>query len=662
MRYRQVHLDFHTSGKLREIGAGFDKKQFQEMLRLGHVDSITLFSKCHHGYSFHPTQANEMHPGLSFDLLGEQLAACREIDVKAPVYISAGLDEKEAVRHPEWLVRMADESIAYTSDFTVPGYHRLCFNTSYLELLTAQLEEVMKRYQPEGVFLDIAAVHPCLCARCRQDIEERGKSILDEQAVLEQAELVYLNYTKRIAETVRKYSDSCTIFHNGGHIVRGKRRLAHQNTHLELESLPTGGWGYDHFPMSAAYVMNLDMDYLGMTGKFHTTWGEFGGYKHPNALRYEAGLSLAFGAKCSIGDQLHPSGRLNETTYRIIGVAYEEVERKEPWCKDAKPCIDVGVLGEEAVNAKTADRDTKCWGDIGANRMLLEGGYLYSFLDLECDFSRYQVIVLPDSIRLSQELADRLKNYLEGGGRILACGASGLKLEEDSFALCFGADYAGANPFRPDYYMPVEAGKDGDAAYVMYGQGHRVQNVDGTAAGLRRQPFFNRSIEHFSSHQHTPDAPGTEETAIVRTENTSYIGWEIFSDYANTGSLHAKKIVEAELDYLLGEHKTMYASLPDRGVMTLTRQEEEGRLVAHLLFAHTTIRGYFGLGEEKLPVEVIEDIVPLHNVKVWIREERPVKRVYLAPQMEELTFVQENGRVRFTVPKVECHQMVVVQC
>ena len=52
-----------------------------------------------------------------------------------------------------------------------------------------------------------------------------------------------------------------------------------------------------------AYARTLNMEYLGMTGKFHTTWGEFGGFKHPNALLYETALSLANGAKCSIGDQ-----------------------------------------------------------------------------------------------------------------------------------------------------------------------------------------------------------------------------------------------------------------------------------------------------------------------------------------------------------------------
>ena len=68
MRFRQVHLDFHTSGLIPEIGGRFSKEQFQKALKLGHVDSITVFSKCHHGWAYHFSKANEMHPQLKFDL------------------------------------------------------------------------------------------------------------------------------------------------------------------------------------------------------------------------------------------------------------------------------------------------------------------------------------------------------------------------------------------------------------------------------------------------------------------------------------------------------------------------------------------------------------------------------------------------------------------
>ena len=43
LNYRQVHLDFHTSEKIDGIGEKFDKKQFQEALKAGHINSITVF-------------------------------------------------------------------------------------------------------------------------------------------------------------------------------------------------------------------------------------------------------------------------------------------------------------------------------------------------------------------------------------------------------------------------------------------------------------------------------------------------------------------------------------------------------------------------------------------------------------------------------------------
>ena len=660
MRFRQVHLDFHTSGLIPGIGAEFNKKQFQNALKEGHVDSITVFAKCHHGFSYHPTKVNQMHPNLSFDLLGAQMEACREINVKTPVYISAGFDEKEAVRHPEWLVRQPDESLSEAVSFFEPGYHHLCYNTPYLELLLAQIGEVMELYRPEGIFLDISAVRPCYCARCRQDILERGKDYRDPEAVMEQAEIVYRNYTKRVEDVVRRYSKECTIFHNGGHVVRGRRDLAHANTHLELESLPTGGWGYDHFPMSASYAMNLGMEYLGMTGKFHTSWGEFGGYKHPNALRYEAALSLAFGAKCSIGDQLHPSGYMDEETYRIIGEAYAEVEEKEPWCKGAVNCADVAVLSEEAVNFRNSDCQTQRYGDIGANRIMLEGKYLYRLIDLECRFEDYKVLILPDTIRVDEKLKKRLEAYLSRGGKILATGSGGLDQDEDAFALPFGAKFLGEGEFRPDY-MVYAAPSGKLAAHVVYEQRYRIETLSGEVFAWRQPPYFNRDVLHFSSHRHAPNVKGGMEEAAVATENTAYIGWNVFTDYGKIGALHDKQIIREALDGLLAGGRSLETNLPDKAVATLTKQGGEGRYIAHLLYAHTTIRGAYESQGKHVTVECIEDIVPLYGVEVKVRVAEKIRKVYLAPQRKELPFEYEGNAVCFTVEKVLCHQMVVLE-
>ena len=40
---RQVHLDFHTSELIPNIGAQFDKKQFQSALLEGNINQINIF-------------------------------------------------------------------------------------------------------------------------------------------------------------------------------------------------------------------------------------------------------------------------------------------------------------------------------------------------------------------------------------------------------------------------------------------------------------------------------------------------------------------------------------------------------------------------------------------------------------------------------------------
>lgn len=642
-KLRRVHLDFHTAPMIPGVGSRFNKEEWQEALKLGHVDSITVFSKCHHGYSFHPTEVNEIHPSLKFDLLGAQLEACREIGVEAPVYISAGLDEKYALTHPEWLQREKNDRNC-CEDFFTARFHMLCLNTGYLDELLKQIEEVMQRYNPEGLFFDILDERVCYCAKCRADMAAQGLDFLNDDDARLFAKQVYRNYLDAVERTVRKYNSKTTIFHNSGHVHVGRRDLIDRDTHLELESLPTGGWGYDHFPMSASYARSLGFDFLGMTGKFHKSWGEFGGFKHPNALRYEAALTVAMGGGCSVGDQMHPEGKLNRSTFSLIGRAYAEVEEKEPWLKGAKNIVDIAVLGCEGM---FGNRDSA--SDCGVNRLLLETHRLYNFIDKDEDFGKYKLLILPDEIRLGGELKAKLEAYLANGGKLLLSGVSGLD-ENGNFAVDTGVEFVGENSFNPNYFIPDFETVNGVTEYIMREKFYMFNNKDAQIVAYGQNPYFNRTPAHYCSHMHAPnDRSNTYPTAAVKG-NVAYIGWEVFKGYALYGDLHRKELVSNVIDRLLGDGASIKASLPDRGVVTLTQQGQ--RKIAHLLFAHTTIRGR--------DTEVIEDIVPIFDVDVSVKADKPSK-VMLVPQCEEIDFSCENGRVSFTVPRVEVHQMISIE-
>lgn len=653
MRFRQVHLDFHTSEHIEDIGKKFDKKQFQTALKKGHINSITLFSKCHHGWAYHPSKANEIHPHLDFDLLGAQIQAAHEIGVKTPIYLSAGLDEKMAHRHPEWLVRNLDESTTWAKDFTEPGYHKMCMSSPYLDYLVKQIEEVCKNYDADGIFLDIAGVQPCYCQNCIAEREELGLNPYDENDVLKHAEMVYKRYAEKTRAAVDKYKPNLPLFHNGGHIRQGRRDLVNYNTHLELESLPTGGWGYDHFPFSARYCQGLGVDYLGMTGKFHGSWGEFGGFKHPNALMFEVALAAANGAKCSVGDQLSPSGEMDMVTYDLIGSAYSELEEKEEWLDNVESVTDIAIISPEAYVGDLSTGQMTKVDDSGSGvcRIMLEGKYLFDVIDFESDLSKYKVIILPDVIRADTDFAKRLREFCDCGGKVLATGKSALYENSNEFCLNLGAEWIKENPYKPDYFRPLEKIKDmGDTGYIMYGNGEKIRCI-GNELGIRENPYFNRTRAHFCSHQHTPNSCEYGGAGMTEGKDGIYIAWNIFADYAQSGELHLKQMAIFALDRLLDTAKTLKTNLPAQGIVTLMKQSD--RLICHLLYASPVKRGN--------GIEVIEDIVPIYNVELAIKTDKKINKVYLAPQKEDIDFTYENGYISVKLDKIECHQMVVFE-
>ena len=669
---RQVHLDFHTSEDIDGIGSMFDKEQFKRCLKKGHVNSITVFAKCHHGWAYFPSETNKMHPGLKFDLLSEMLAACREAGVDAPIYLSAGLDEKYYVEHPdhamqpsrgEHKVEIKDKPTGKYANES-PRYHMLCFNSPYFDVLLSQIEEVVRKFDPIGIFLDIVNERTCYCKHCMKLARDLGMDTEDDETFKKLGTITYKKYCDRVREVATAIKPDVKIFHNGGHILAGRRELAYANTHLELESLPTGAWGYDHFPKSAKYVSNLGMDFLGMTGKFHLSWGEFGGYKHPNALRYEVALSLAHGAKCSIGDQMHPYGFLDEATYESIGKAYAEAEAVEEYCYGVTPVADIALLMAESytkVKNHTAD--------AGACRVLLEGHKLFTLIDSEVDFSKYKLIILPDAaLPEDKELRAKLESFVREGGKILASGAA-LPVDENGRALFdLGVTGAKRSECRPAYINPKYRALDiAPTNYVIYSDMYEATASEGAlVTALARRTFFNRAPEHFCSHRHTPFTfeEGDTSPAVTVGRDGAYVAFDMFTEYSEIGAYIAKDTLLRAIDLTLANGGSLKTDLPSTGIVTLNDQTENSRLVLHAIYANTIKRGgdniYKMTGSIVPSLEVIEDLVPIRNVSFSIKTDKAVKRVTLVPEGVEIPFEYKDGEVSFTIDEFTCKQVAVI--
>ena len=651
--FRQVHLDFHTSPLIEGVGHDFEPEAFSSQLEEARVESVTVFAKCHHGMSYYPTEVGVRHPHLERDLLGEMVAACHSRGIRTPIYISVVWDEHMAHEHPEWLQITPEGRAGVIPPFTA-GWKWLCMNSPYLDYVVAQTEEVVRRYQADGIFFDIIMVNSpgCTCRYCLDGMRAQALNPQNAEHLRRYGMLVARRAMERLSEAVWRHRPGLKVFYNSRlrlarDVESGWRSELPFMTHVEIESLPSGQWGYLHYPLFSRYVQTLGVPYLGMTARFHKSWADFGGLKNEAALEYEVFSMLATGASCSIGDQLHPRGALERPAYELIGRVFRSVEAKEPWCRSAEAVPEVGVL----VTVEGWEREADLTAEEGATQALLQSQRQFQFVDEAADWTAYPMLVLPDRCSVDASMVRRLRDYVASGGSLLVSGASALQGNDGTMAELLGVSIAEPADFGT-HYIEAEPGLGlEDMTHVMYEPPALVTALpEAEVLAWVVRPYFDRTWEHFSSHRQTAPDGRTAFAAVSRQGRAVYIASPIFAAYRRHGNRVYRRIIEACLD-LLAPERLVRAALPSAGQVTLMRQGE--RLVCHLLHY---------VAERRTPdIDIIEDVVPLQDVTLHVRTEEHPSRVYLAPGEQPLHWRHADGVTTVVVPEVRGHQMVVFE-
>lgn len=653
---RRVHLDFHTSEYIEGIGAEFDKVQFQTTLKEAHITQMTLFAKCHHGWCYYPSKVGEMHPNLTFDLLGAQIEACKEIGIKAIVYITGGWSVKDAIEHPEWQVvsfdtgekaymeegRLAKRETPQSISDAKPtcAWDLLCFAGTYKQHILDITAEVCERYpQIDGLFYDICCLDiPCICNSCQKGMKERGVDITDRAAVLQYMIDKKIEFMDECKKVMHKTHPNGTIFFNSGGAEISHPFYVDSMTHFELEDLPTVG-GYDNIYNRAKFFMKKGKDVVGMTGKFRYTWGEFGSFKKAEALKYECAAMLSLGMKCSVGDQLHPDGKLDPYTYKVIGEAFNYVEQIEPYCYDCQPTARLGLVLSENHAANE-----------GLAKMLVESHIDYEIAEEKDELSElYDCIILADDAKLSVNFSAKIRCFTESGGALIVIGKAGL--DDEDFGIPTGVQYLRGPRFDMDYIVTGEKVRplDLESPLLAYKSSHVTKpQKDSEILAWVESPYFSRTIERYCSHRNTPNRTKLEEyPAICKTGNLLYLAHDFGTIYFENGDTFMREVFIKAL-------KTVYQPKVEiDGLMSVGRARlvKRGKsLFLHLLYASPIHRGN---------VILLEDFPTLHEIKVHIKNVQ-AKEIRIRPSGEELAFENKKDGVRFTLPKLRCHALLEI--
>ena len=647
LRY-SLFFDNHTMKACPDVGANFDAARFVAEVKSCGVDFLTFHARCNQGFAYYPTDVGIRHPSLKRDLFGELAAECRKNEIRLNAYLNIGISHEEGLRHRDW-TRIAPDGRSYDLNANQDnvGFLRMCpSNAGYVEHVVDMVREILARYPVSGFFFDCMNPHPCICPACMAGIQEEGVDWRDREAMFAFSACAWLAMARKLTAAIRAVKPDAILFFNGFD------RLVQQaiSDYLDVECLPTGGWGYDNLAVSTRYMRNFGKTVLFMTGRFHASWGDFGGLRTPASLEYDCFHALANGLRPNIGSHFHPRGDLNAAEFQLAREVYSSTRRYDAWYDGAKPETDVAVFFKPHAEQGLATPAIE-----GATRMLAE---LKCQFDIVSDWNAiagYKLLVLPDETAVDDEAADVLRRFVRGGGKIVASWHSGLNERGDAFAVSeWGIDYRGEYPANPAY-LQLDYGFFKTLPRMplaTYCKGLRVENPDGEGAlATVIPPLCNHGFDGMYVNFYAPPDKPTENPAIILKKDVAYFAHPVFGAYHEKAFPYMKYIVRDVLARLLPEPLLRTEGLPSYARATVTSQP--GRRMVHLLAYVPEKRGK--------GIEMIEEPSAVAEAKIALKlEGLAPRKVYRAPDGQALPFEVVQGYVQMDVPLFKGYAMVVI--
>ena len=656
---RTIHLDFHTAPQIPDVGADFEPDRFARTFLDADVDSVTVFAKCHHGQLYYGTDRPERHPTLERDLLDEQVAALHRVGIRAPIYLSVQFDEYAADAHPEWCVVDAEGRLGKRTPRFTAGWRLMDMASPYQDYVAEQLADVLDHFgEVDGVFLDICMDLPSTSRWAVSAMQEAGLDPQSPTDRLRHARSVSRSYMQRYREMILPHlaPDAPTsVWFNSRPKTELREELRFVD-HVEIEALPTGGWGYSYLPYVARLVRPMGKPALAHTARFHKSWGDNAGLKPGAALDYECAQMLSLGINACVGDVLHPSGRLMDRAYELIGNSYRRLRACEPFVADTRPVTEVAVIMDLALG------DDPGPAGVGAVRALQHLRQQFDVVGLDAPLDGYRLVVVPETVVIDQAMAERLRTHLDAGGGLLVSGAAAFDADGRAMLPELGVESDGPSPFAEVFVRPsgAEPGSPAHQPTVDYERGLRVRPVEGARSAYDViDPYFGRDWDLFCGHDYTPPGPATPYSALVLTERTAVFAGPVFTAYAR----HAADIYRTMLADCLAQ------LLPDPlvrvgGPMHLETGVVDGPSgrVLHVVsyLASRQAEGRSPLSQQIEGLDLVHDPFPLVAVPIQVKAEREPSRVTLEPGGRPLDWSYREGYVHTAITVTDGHAMVVV--
>lgn len=661
-RMRQVHVDFHMPEFPREAIRNFDAKTFVERFVRAKVNVIGVFTKCHFGNAFYDNTVGHKHSGLKGDFFGEVLAEARKHDIKVIAYYSLGTDARAVQDNPDWY-QVDEHGKVRGAEGTV--WELPCLNSPYREeLVLPQIKEITEKYDMDGYLLDIPYLHNhyCFCPYCKKKFaEEHGRELTpellqtDRELVLRFGIDTAARCMEEIAATVKRIRPHVLMNCNGAWRMGEPDRINATSDYGLWESQPSATGSFYNHSIRIRYARTLDVPVQIMTVRFTEGWGLMS-CKTAEQLKYEFATILANGGIINIGDQVLPDGTLQDGVYDIIGEAFGFVEERETFCTRAESVREVALL---ANNTNNWYHDKDDAATFGAAKMLLEGHHQFDiyYNDDFPDLDGYRVVVLPESVKLSEASVARIQSFVAGGGLLLAAGEATFCRNRQNFLLSevLGLNYLERSPYGCGYLTEHEGLWKGIACIPQLVEAPFIKTVPTTAETLSHiqwpltVPAVSRAFRHpIPPGGNVSDCPGISVNRYGKG-TALYIAAPVFGSYWHSNHFWVRRIV----DNLLRSFYAGYAEVDAPTHIETNLMRKNGKTYLHVINFQSNHTGE----KSTAYYNPIENITPVRDIRVVVRDSG-LRRAVVQPEGAELSVELAADGIAFTIPRVHIHTII----
>ncbi len=452
------------------------------MLSLMGVDFVQTDCKGHPGYTswFSKTPGAAVPPQLKADAMRGWRDATKKLHLPLHCHYSGIWDKAAGAKHPEWTLVNKDGKQAgapFGQNAGAPTPEKMCPRSDYLDqLMIPQMIELIDRYGVDGFWIDgdLWASEPCYCDRCRAEFNRRTgiaeppkeQSDPNWPAWIGFALDSFSEYVNRYADAVHAHKPGVLVcsnwlqtFANPGQPIARTDWISGDNAWV---------WGMDGSRCEARFISTRGKHWDIMLWSFYCSHGMGDAtspwtFKPVEMLQQEAAVTLAFGGALQLYE--NPGGVRNGQLipWRIkrLRDVGRFVKARRTLCQDTETIPQIAVLHSETHARKTMGTNLM-WGvDTapvkGAVFSLLENHYGVDVLDEWALLSRlneFAAVVAPERNGMSKAMIDALKQYVQGGGRLIVSGADAPEF--------FGADFlgvaAGEIKTKTTYHVPAGGG------------------------------------------------------------------------------------------------------------------------------------------------------------------------------------------------------------